>query len=466
MPQQEHTDVLIIGGGFGGMNAALKLDRLLKRRLKIHVTLVSRTNFYQFTPLLAEVAASLIESRHAVNPVRRMLKRVRFIEGTVRRLDPKGQRAQVIDENGNHLVFNYGHCILAPGSITEFFGVDGLEENALTLKTIGDAIRIRNQVVGCLERSDPLPFEERRHLMAFAVVGGGLNGTEVAGELHDFVLQAVKDYPNIDPSEVNLVLIEMRDGLAQELPEKVGAYAQDNLESRGIKVWLDARVTRYRDGLLEVHDGRSVAAETVIWSAGARPSPLIEQIEAERIEGDDRLPTNWFLQVKGYDTLWAVGDCALIPDVGTRRFQPPTAQHAVRQGRHVARNIHAAIEGRPLKRFRYRGMGMLATLGKYRGAGQVLGVRLTGFLAWFAWRSYYLMALPRWERRLRVAFDWALDLIFPPDIVELKLEPPDAEDRLRITRGTPTPIPKSARREAPQQTGAKTSAAPSREPQG
>ena len=443
MAQGTHTDVLIIGGGFGGMNAALRLNRLLKRRLKARVTLVSRTNFYLFTPLLAEVAASLIESRHAVNPVRRMLRRVEFIQGTVRSLDPDGRHADFVDENGRDRRLSYEHCILAPGSVTEFFGIEGLAERAFTLKTLGDAIRIRNRVVHHLERADPLPRAEREHLLTFAVVGGGLNGTEVAGELHDFVMHALEDYPNIERSEVRMVLIEMRDRLAQEMPSQIGDYAKRNLESRGIEVWLNARVTHYRTSILQMHDGRQIPTEMVIWSAGVRPSPLISFVKTERVEGDDRLPTNEYLQVRGYDTLWAVGDSALIPDAAapaapaapaTQRYQPPTAQHAVRQGRHVARNVRAAMRGAALKPFRYRGMGMLATLGKYRGVGQVLGVRLTGFVAWFAWRTYYLLALPRWERRLRVAFDWTLDLLFPPDIVEFTIEPGPREQRKQDER--------------------------------
>jgi len=427
MPQPEHTDVLIIGGGFGGMNAALKLDRLLRRKLKARVTLISRTNFYLFTPLLAEVAASLVQSRHAVNPIRRMLKRVRFIEGTVRRLDPGARQASYVDENKRERVMRYEHCILAAGSVTEFFGIEGLQENAFTMKTLADAIRVRNYVVRTLERADTLPKDERGGLLSFAVVGGGLNGTEVAGELHDFVVQAVEDYPNIDAADVRMVLVEMRDHLAQELPREVGDYAKRNLESRQMEVWLNARVTAYRDGVLHIDDGRNLATQAVIWSAGVRPSPLIADIAAERVERDDRLPVNEFLQVRGCDALWAVGDCALIPEADGKGFQPPTAQHAVRQGRHVAKNVYAAIRGQPPKPFRYRGLGMLATLGRHRGAGQVFGIRLTGFLAWFAWRTYYLLALPRWERRLRVAFDWTLDLLFPPDIVELKVEPAQSE---------------------------------------
>jgi NADH dehydrogenase len=428
------TDVLIIGGGFAGMNAALKFDRMLGRRFDANVTLISRTNFYLFTPLLAEVAASLIQARHAVNPVRRMLRRVRFIQGTVRRLNPEACEISFVDENGEERRLTYGHCILAPGSTTEFFGVDGMAECAFTLKTLGDAIRIRNHVVRLLERADLLLPEQQRHLLTLAVVGGGLNGIEVAGELNDFVVHAVEDYSNICADDIRMVLIEMRDSLAQELPPQLGAYSKRNLESRGLELWLGARVIRYEDGVLQTHDGRELATETVIWTAGVRPSPLIEHVPTERLSGDDRLPTNEFLQVRGHETLWAVGDCALIPDKEREGYHPPTAQHAVRQGKHAARNIAAALQGRPLSPFQYRGLGMLATLGRYRGAGRVFGVRLTGFIAWFAWRTYYLVALPRWERRLRVAFDWTLDLLFPPDIVELKVEPSLPEQEIGLSK--------------------------------
>ena len=422
MSKREHTDVLIIGGGFGGINAARRLDRLIKRRLQAKVTLVSRTNFQLFTPLLAEVAASLIQSLHAVNPIRRMLKRVRFVQGTVQKLDAKTCYVEYVNENRDQRRLSYEHCILAPGSVTAFFGIDGLEADAFTMKTVGDAIQVRNHVISLLERADSLPADERRHLLTVAVVGGGLNGTEVAGELYDFVIRATRDYPNITDDDVRMVLIEMRDSLAQELPRKVGAYCKGNLESRGMEVWLNARVTRYRNGVLEIQDGREVASETVIWSAGVRPSPLIDDIDAARIPRDDRLPTNEFLQVRGYENLWAVGDSALIPDEEEGSYQPPTAQHAIRQGRHVADNVAAAIQGKPLKPFRYSSKGMLATLGRYRGAGRIMGIPVTGFPAWFAWRSYYLLRLPRWDRRLRVAFDWTLDLLFPPEIVQLKVE--------------------------------------------
>ncbi|MDP2605991.1 MAG: FAD-dependent oxidoreductase, partial [Deltaproteobacteria bacterium] len=209
----------------------------------------------------------------------------------------------------------------------------------------------------------------------------------------------------------------------QEVSPELGAYAQRNLESRGIEVWLRARVTAYESGRVRVHDGREINTEALIWTAGMKPSPLIHRIPIPHTEGrDERLPVNDYLQVRGYDTLWAVGDCALVPDAGGR-FHPPTAQHAVRQGKHLARNLVASLMGQKLEPFGYRGIGMLATLGRHRGVGRIRGMRLTGFLAWFAWRGYYLFALPGWERRLRVAFDWTLDLLFPPDIVELKVEP-------------------------------------------
>ena len=436
MAEQIHTDVLIIGGGFGGMNAAFHFDRLLKCKLKVTVTLISRINFYPFTPLLAEIAASLLEPRHAVNPIRRVLTRVRFIEGIVDRLDPTRREMAFVDENGHRRTISYTHCILAAGSVTEFFGIAGLREHALTLKTLGDAIRIRNHVIQMLERADILPSERRRPLLTFAVVGGGLNGTEVAGELHDFVMRALKHYPNLSRNEVRMVLIERLPHLAQELPETLGDYCRRNLESRGLEVWLKTSVVGYTDGVLSTQEGRQLEAQTVIWSAGVRPSPLIAQIKVESAGGDHRLPTNTFLQVQGFTDLWAVGDLACIPNPDHHQSSgkdqpcfPPTAQHATREGRHAAQNIHAALTGQPLESFRYASRGMLATLGQHRGVGQVKGIRLTGFMAWLAWRAYYLFALPRWERRLRVAFDWTLDLLFPPDIVQLKVDPLEVQSR-------------------------------------
>ena len=289
-----------------------------------------------------------MEPRHAVNPIRRMLSRVRFIEGTVQGLDPVGRTVRFVDENGRSRLLSYEHCVLALGGVTEFFGIQGLAENALTLKTLGDAIRIRNRIINLLERAVLLPKQERRPLLTFVVVGGGLNGIEVGGELHDFILRALENYPSLDGGEIRMVLIEMLDRLAQELPPELGIYAQRNLESRGIEIWLPARVTAYESNCLRVHDGRQVEAETVIWTAGVRPSPLIRTIEVQRPQGGDhRLPVNEYLQVRGYETLWAVGDCALVPEPGGG-YQPPTAQHAVRQGRHVARNLVASLAGRNL----------------------------------------------------------------------------------------------------------------------
>jgi NADH dehydrogenase len=436
MAAEERTDVLIIGGGFGGVNAARRFDRLLWRKLNAKVTLISRTNFYLFTPLLAEVAAALVDSLHAVNPVRRMFKRVRFVQGTVHRLDAENHTVEYIDENGDDRTLRFEHCVLAPGSVTAFFGIRGLEEDAFTMKTMGDAIQVRNHIVSLLERADALPPGQREHLLRFAVVGGGLNGTEVAGELYDFILRATDDYPTLSPDEVHMVLVEMRDRLAQELPDKVGDYCQRNLESRGMEVWLNARVDNYENGVLSIADGRNLTTETVIWSAGVRPAPLIADVEGQRLPRDDRLPTNDYLQVRGYDRIWAIGDAAAIPDGDSGDLMPPTAQHAVREGRHVANNVYRAVNDKPLKPFRYSSKGMLATLGRYRGAGRVFGIPLVGFLAWFAWRTYYLLALPRWDRRFRVVIDWTLNLVFPPDIVQIKVERlhPQAGADLGVTR--------------------------------
>lgn len=421
----DRADVVIIGGGFAGVNAARSLDRKLRRHDSRTVVLISRDNFHLFTPLLAEVASSQIESRHAVNPLRRMLRRVRFVQGTATRLEPSSNRVRFVDENRQERALEYEHCILACGSETAFFGIRGLRGNAFTLKTIGDAIAIRNHVVHVLERAQLLPESDRKRLLTFVVGGGGLNGTEVMGELQDFVLRAVRDYPVIDPGEVRMVLIEMKDRLAQELPEELGAYAQRDLERRRVEVWLSSKIVEYQSGVLRTENGRELTSDTVIWSAGVRPSRLVEQIPVEKDSeiDDQRLSTNSFLQVEGFENLWAVGDCARIRDSEDGRVHPPTAQHAVRQGRGVADNVWSALHDAELRPFSYSGLGMIASLGRHRGVGQVLGIRLSGFAAWFVWRTYYLLALPRWDRRIRVAIDWTLDLMFKRDVIQLKVEP-------------------------------------------
>ena len=244
----------------------------------------------------------------------RMLNRVRFIEGTVQELDPGGRTVRFIDNNGRSRLLFYEHCVLAPGGVTEFFGIPGLAENALIVKTLGDAVRIRNRIIDLLERAALLPKPERRPLLTFVVVGGGLNGIEIGGELHDFILKALGDYPSINSGEIRMVLIEMLDRLAQELPPELGIYARRNLESRGIEIWLPARVTAYESHCLSVHDGRQLEAETVIWTAGVRPSPLIQTIEVPRPQGGDhRLPVNEYLQVRGYEKSGGIGGTPDIP---------------------------------------------------------------------------------------------------------------------------------------------------------
>lgn len=422
-PDREATDILILGGGFAGVHAALTLDRRLDRRDDVRVVLVSRENFHLFTPLLAEVAASQVEPRHAVSPLRHMLRRVAFIQGTVREVNPADRSVRFVDEAARERRMSYRHCVLALGGVTRFFDIDGLEQHAFTLKTIGDAVAIRNHVIGLLERAQLLPPADRSALLTFVVGGGGLNGVEVAGELHDFLMRAIRDYPGIAAAEVRVMIVEMLDRLTPEMPRELGEYVRRNLASRGIEIALATKIAGCEPGVVRIEGDSDVSAETIIWTAGIGTAPVARQVPAEHVDGEDRLPTDPFLRVRGADGLWAAGDCALVEVGSGRGFQPRTAQHAVRQGRTAGRNAWSALHGEAMRPFSYEGRGMLASLGHHRGVGQVLRLRLTGFLAWLAWRTYYLFALPRWERRIRVAMDWTLDLLFPPDVVELRMKP-------------------------------------------
>jgi NADH dehydrogenase len=417
------ADILVLGGGFAGVHAALEVDRELDGDDDVRVVLVSRENFHLFTPLLAEVAASQVEPRHAVSPLRHMLRRVDFIQGTVRAVDPADRSARFMDETGRERRMAYRQCVLALGGVTRFFGIEGLRHHAFTLKTIGDAVAIRNHVIGLLERAQLLAPADRSALLTFVVAGGGLNGVEVAGEIHDFVIRAIRDYPGITPAEVRVMIVEMLDHLTPEMPRELGDYVRRNLGGRGIEIALETKIAGCERGIVRIEGDSDVRAETLIWTAGVGTAPVAQDVEVERVEGEDRLPTDPFLRVRGADGLWAAGDCALVEAGDGQGFQPRTAQHAVRQGRRAGRNAWAALRGEALRPYSYEGRGMLASLGHHRGAGQIFRVRLRGFLAWFAWRTYYLFALPRWERRIRVAMDWTLDLLFPPDVVELRLKP-------------------------------------------
>jgi NADH dehydrogenase len=414
------SDIVILGGGFGGLTTALELEKVLARRSDLQVTLVNRENFFLFTPMLHEVAASDLDVTHIVNPVRKLLKRVRFFEGEVSAVNLEKKTVSVVHTDGSHgHELPYDHLVLGLGSVTNFFGLPGLAERAFTMKSLGDALSLRNRLIANLEAAD---FEcaagARDPLLTVVVAGGGFAGVETAAGTYDFVLEALPFYPHVSEELIRMVLVHPGTHLLPELGEKLGSYASRVLERRGIEVRLQTRVKAVTASGVELSNGEYIATNTVVWTAGSSAHPLLETLPLRKDKG--RLVTDEFLGVAGTPGLWAIGDCALIPDRARGGYFPPTAQHALREGRVLARNLVSAVEGRPLKPFVFTTLGQLAAIGKRRGVARVFGLNFSGFFAWWLWRTIYLAKLPRFEKKLRVALDWTLDLVFSKDLVQLQ----------------------------------------------
>lgn len=410
------TRIVILGAGFGGLYTALALDRHLPP--EADVTLIDRQNFFLFTPFLTEVAGSSIDTRHIVNPIRRMVRRVQFAEATVESIDFEGRAVRTRLPDQVERVFPYDHLVLALGGITTYFGMEGVARYAWSLKTLGDAIALRNHLIAMLEQADVMPAEARGALLTLVVAGGGLTGIEAAGDLNDLVREAAQLYRSIRPEEIRVVVVEGGPRLAAELSPRLGVFARKALEQQGVEVRLDTLVREVGETQCHLANGEVIATRTVVWTAGAAPNPLSAALPLPH-DARGRILVDPNLQVRGHEHLWALGDAAAVPDILSGGIFSPTAQNAIRQGAHLAANLLAVCTGRPVTPFRYRMIGQLAALGHRKGVGTIGPIKLSGFAAWFVWRTYYLYRLPRFEKRLRVALDWTLDLIFGRDIVQL-----------------------------------------------
>ncbi len=414
------TRIVILGGGFGGLATALELEKALARRSDLEVTLVNRENFFLFTPMLHEVAASDLDVTHIVNPVRKLLKRVRFFEGEVASIELEKKTVFVTHTDGSHgHELPYDQLVLGLGSVTNFFGLPGLAERAFTMKSLGDALSLRNRLIANLEAAD---FEcasgLREPLLTVVVAGGGFAGVETAAGTYDFVREALPFYPHVSGELIRMVLVHPGPHLLPELGEKLGTYTGRVLEERGIEVRLGTRVKAVTQAGVELSNGERIETTTLVWTAGSSAHPLLDALSLKKEKG--RLVTDEYLRVPGASGLWAIGDCALIPDRRRGGYFPPTAQHALREGRVLARNLLATMERRPLKAFVFTTLGQLAAIGKRRGVARIFGWNFSGFFAWWLWRTIYLAKLPRFEKKVRVALDWTLDLVFSKDLVQLQ----------------------------------------------
>jgi NADH dehydrogenase len=417
-PGAETTRILILGGGFGGVYTALRLEKTLPRDGSIEVTLVNRDNFFLFTPMLHEVAASDLDLTHIVSPIRTLLKRTRLLCGSVVAIDLDARRVTVSHgESAHEHESEYDHLVLALGSTTNFYSLPGLEARALTMKSLSDAIQVRNRLIAHLEEADAECSEEaRRPLLTFVVAGGGFAGVETMAGINDFVREALAYYPRLSESMLRMVLVHGGTELLPELGEKLGAYARAKLAARGVEIHTSVHVTGVTDADVQLSDASTVASQFVVWTAGTSPHPLLGQLPVTLDRG--RVVVDEAMRVPGWPGVWALGDCAVVPDPETGRPHPPTAQHAIREGGVLADNILATLAGKPVRPFRFATIGQLAAIGRRTGVARIFGVTFSGFLAWWLWRTVYLLKLPRFERKVRVALDWTLDLFFRKDIVQ------------------------------------------------
>ena len=410
--------IVIAGGGFGGIYTALELEKLVGNDPNVQVTLISHDNFFLFTPMLHEVAASDLDLTTIVNPVRKLLRKVNFIAGEIQSIDLDNRKLTVLHGLDHHEhVQDFDQIVLSLGSTTNFFGNEELECNAITMKSLEDAVNLRNRLIAILEEADTECGEKiRKPLLTFVTAGGGFAGVETLGSINDFLRDALKYYRNIKESDLRIVLIHPGDVILPELGPELGAYTAKKLRERGVEVLTKTRVTNYDGHVVTLNNGMSIETRTLIWTAGTTPHMLIGALPCKNERG--RLLVNAKMEIESHPGVWALGDCAVVPDITTGKACPPTAQHALRQGKVLARNIVGFMRGQPPKEFRFKTLGQLASIGHRTGVARVFGMNFSGFLAWWMWRTIYLSKLPRFEKKLRVALDWTLDLLFSKDLVQ------------------------------------------------
>ncbi len=422
-PEREiKSHIVILGGGFAGVATAERLERKFGPDPSVEFTLISDTNALLFTPMLAEVATSSLEPTHISSPLRTSLRRTDVVRRRVDGIDVERRRVLLEPDEGSPGGATgevpYDHLVLALGSVSNYLGMDNLRESAFDFKTLSDAIRIRNHAIDVFERADREPNPEiRRPLLTFVVAGGGFAGAELAGGLNDFVRGMLAYYPNIPPEEIRIIVIHSRGRILPELSEPLADYALEHMKERGVTFKLGARVAGARRGVVVLDSDEEVRAETLVWTAGTMPNPLLRDLPVEH-DRRGAVPVDENLAVPGHAGLWAVGDCAAVTDAKTGEPCPPTAQFALHEAYTLAHNIHASVHGLPPKPFHYDGLGTLCVVGHHTACAEIKGVRFSGLLAWMMWRAIYLSKLPGLERKVRVFVDWNIELFFPRDIVQ------------------------------------------------
>ncbi|MFN2627393.1 MAG: NAD(P)/FAD-dependent oxidoreductase [Gaiellaceae bacterium] len=406
LDRQAEGGTLIIGGRFAGAYVA-------RNRGKAGATIISPENFMLYTPMLPEAASGTLEPRHAVVPLRQMCPHAELLLGRARRLEEEAKAVEVETETGDYRV-HYDQLVIALGAVPRTFPIPGLKEHALAFKTLADAIELRNHVLRQLEAADAAidRGEAERHL-SFVFVGAGYAGVEALAELSDLVDDAIRYYPALKDLPRRWALVDAAPKILAELPSRLGEYAARELERRGVEIHVGTTLDSIAADEAVLSNGERIATGTLVWTTGVIPHPLLKEFGLPLDRGG-KVIVDRFLRVQGREDVWSLGDCALVPNTKADHPDPPTCQHALRQARRLARNLGGDAES-----YGYRMLGQVATLGRYKGVADVLGLRLRGFPGWFVTRSYHLYQLPLPQRKLRVVTDWTTSLLFRRDIAEL-----------------------------------------------
>ncbi|MSQ23864.1 MAG: cyclic nucleotide-binding domain-containing protein [Chloroflexi bacterium] len=428
--------VVIVGGGFAGVAVAQELEKQLPRGAA-DVQLISKDNFFVFQPMLPEVAGGSIEAHHILNSLRQLCPHTTVSLGTVSSIDMDNKSLEFIHGTHEyHTTVPYDYLVLAFGSVTNFSELTGMAQHALGLKTVGDALYLRNHILSMLEEADvEVDPARRREMLTFVVVGGGFSGVETVAELNDFVRGATRFYSRIHPEDVRVVLVHAGARILPELSEELGAIAMKRLVQQDVDVRLNSMLGACTQSEAILKGGEEIATRTLVCTIGAAANPLLATTDCPKDERG-RIKVNEFLEVEGRPEVWALGDCTAVPNQATGVLAPPTAQFAQREGKLVARNIAAAVKGQGSREsFHHPGLGQFVAVGRRFAVANVLGMNVSGFLAWWLWRSVYLMKLPGLSRKVRVAIDWTLDLVFGRDIVDMQLARADRVGRQHYEPG-------------------------------
>ncbi|MEU4527639.1 NAD(P)/FAD-dependent oxidoreductase [Micromonospora ureilytica] len=416
--------ILVVGAGHVGLYAALRLSKKLSSR-EAEVMVVDPQPHMTYQPFLPEAAAGNISPRHSVVPLRRELRRCKMVAGTVTRIEHARKVATVQPISGPAREITYDHVIVAPGSVSRTLPIPGLHEQGIGFKTIGEAIYLRNHVLDRLDVAAATPDPDvRRSALTFTFVGGGYAGIEALAEMEDMARDALRYYPELKQDEVRWVLVEATQRVLPEVDRDMGAYTVQQLMKRNMDIRLDTRLESCVDGVVKLSDGDSFRSDTIVWTAGVKPSPMLDSTDFPR---DDRrritcLPT---LQVVDGDQVlegaWSAGDCAAVPDLTKEpgNFCSPSAQHAVRQAARMADNITAVIRGREPVNYKHKHVGSVASLGLHKGVAQVYGIKMTGWPAWVMHRTYHMSRIPSFNRKVRVVVDWSLAFFLKREVVAL-----------------------------------------------